>query len=55
MAPHSQRIDTDPEDVAWRELERQLAQPDAFDRLLQQEEEMESQIPNATAATPQKI
>jgi len=54
MAPHSQRIDTDPEDVAWRELERQLAQPDAFDRLLQQEEEMESQIPNATAATPQQ-
>jgi hypothetical protein len=41
MAPQTQRIDTDPEEATWRELERQLAEPAAFDRLLQQEDEME--------------
>jgi outer membrane protein OmpA-like peptidoglycan-associated protein len=33
----------------WRELERQLAEPSSFDRLLQQEEEMESMPSRASA------
>jgi len=50
MAPQTQRIDTDPKEATWRELDRQLAEPAAFDRLLQQEEEMERH-PAATHGT----
>jgi hypothetical protein len=53
MTPSTQKMNVSAEGVGWRELERELAEPSCFDRLLQQEEEMESKALDFASPRPQ--
>ena len=53
MTPLTQKMNVSAEETGWPELERQLAEPSCFDRLLEQEEETESKALDFVSPRPQ--